>query len=67
MPRRRRHFVERAVDAVADLELVLERLEVDVARAVLNRLEQDQIDEANDRRGVRFGFDIASPPRRRAA
>ena len=56
--RRRRHFVERAVDAVANFELVLERLEVNVARAVLDRLEQDQVDEADDRRRVRLGFDI---------
>jgi hypothetical protein len=33
--RRRRHLVERAVHAVADLELLLERLEVDVRGAVL--------------------------------
>ncbi len=58
MPRRRRHFVERAVDAVTNFEFVLERLEMDVARAVLDRLKQDQIDEANDRRGVRFRFDV---------
>ena len=58
VPRRRRHFVERAVHAVADFEFVLERLEMNVARPVLDRLVQDQIDEANDRRGVRFGFDI---------
>ena len=56
--RRRRHFVERAVHPVADFELVLERLEVDVARAVLDRLIQDQVDEADDRGGVRLGFDI---------
>ena len=58
MARRRRHFVERAVDAVTDFELSLERLEMNVARPVLDRLIQDQIDEANDRGGVRFGFDI---------
>ena len=57
MARRRRHFVKRAIDAVANFEFVLERLEMDVARPVLDRLIQDQIDEANDRRGVRFGFD----------
>ena len=56
--RRRRHFVQRAVDAITNFEFVLERLEMDVARAVLNRLEQDQIDKANDRRGVRFRFNV---------
>ena len=49
MPRRRRHFVKRAVDAITNFEFVFERLEMDVARAVLDRLIQDQIDEANDR------------------
>ena len=61
MARRRRHFVKRAVDAVADFELSLERLEMNVARPVLDRLIKNQIDEANDRRGVRFGFDDSSP------
>ena len=60
MPRRRRHFVKRAIDAVTNFEFVFERLEMDVARAVLNRLKQDQIDKANDRRGVRFRFDVRS-------
>ena len=46
---RRRHLVERAVHAVADLELGLERLEMNVAGAVLDRLEQDQVHEADDR------------------
>ncbi len=58
MARRRRHLVERAVDAVTNFEFVLEGLEMDVARAVLDRLKQDQIDEANDRRGVRFRLDV---------
>ena len=66
MARRRRHFVKRAIDAVTNLEFVFERLEMDVARAILDRLVQDQIDEANDRRGVRFGFDIGRGSRRRA-
>src|SRR3982750_1950381 len=50
------HFIESAVDAVTNLKFVLEGFEVDVARAVLNRLEQNQINEANDRRGVSTGF-----------
>ena len=66
MARRRRHFVKRAVDAITNFEFVFERLEMDVARAVLDRLEQDQIDEANDRRGVRFRLDLCARSRRRA-
>ena len=62
MARRRRHFVKRAVDPVADLEFVLEGLEMDVARPVLDRLIQNQIDEADDRRGVGFGFDVGALP-----
>src|SRR5437764_11661743 len=57
MPWRRRHFVKRAIDAVTDFEFVLERLEVNIARSVLDGLEQNQIYEANDRRRVRFGLD----------
>ena len=59
MSRRRRHFVKRAVDAITNFEFVFERLEMNVARPVLDRLIQNQIDEANDRRGVCFGFDSA--------
>ena len=57
MAGRRRHFVERAVDPITDFEFVFERFEMNVAGAILDRLEQDQIDEANDRRRVRFRFD----------
>ena len=46
---RGRHFIKRAVHAVADLELVLERLEMNVAGAVLHRLEQNEVDEPHDR------------------
>ena len=52
MLRRGRHFVESAIDAVADLEFVLKRLEMDVARPVLNRLIENQVDEFDDGRGV---------------
>ena len=48
------HLVERAVHPVADLELCLERLEMDVARARGDRLVEDQVDEANDRCGIGF-------------
>ena len=41
MTRRRRHFVKRAVHAVTNFEFVFERLEVNVARAVLDRLKQN--------------------------
>ena len=60
MTRRRRHLIKRAIHAVTNLEFVFERLEVDVARPVLDRLEQDQVDEADDRSGVRFRLDGGS-------
>ena len=41
---------EHAVDAVAQAELVLERLDVHVGRAHLDRLGQHLVDEADDRR-----------------
>ena len=58
MARRRRHFVKRAIHAITNFEFALEWLEMNVARAILDRLEHDQIDEPNDRRGVRLGFDV---------
>ena len=56
MTRRRRHFVKRAIDAITDFEFVFERLEMNVAGPVLDRLIQNQIDEANDRGCAGFGF-----------
>src|SRR5258705_3340993 len=56
MTGRRRHFVERAVDAIADFEFVFEGLKVNIARDVLNRLIEDQIDETNNRGCIRLGF-----------
>jgi hypothetical protein len=50
--RRRHHLVQHAVDAVAHLELVLERLEVDVRGLVLDRLQQHEVDQLADRVGV---------------
>ena len=50
------HFVEGAVDAVADLEFVFEGFEVDVGGAVLHGLEEDEVDEADDGPGVGRGF-----------
>ena len=52
MPRWGRHFVKRAINAISNFEFVFERLEVNVAGAILNRLLQNQIDKPNDRRGV---------------
>ena len=46
---RRRHLVKHPVDAVPDLELVLERLEVDVRRLVPDRDHQRLLDETHDR------------------
>jgi hypothetical protein len=48
VPRRRDHLVEDPVDAVPHLELVLKRLEVDVGRLVLDRLEQHEVDQPHD-------------------
>ncbi len=45
---RRHHLVEHAVDAVAHLELVLERLEVDVGGLVLDGLHEDEVEELDD-------------------
>ena len=48
--RRRLHFLEHAVDAKADAEFFVERLEVNVAGAEPMRLDQEHRDHANDRR-----------------
>ena len=55
--RRRRHFVQRAVHAVADLEFVLEGLEVNVGGLLLDRLVEHEIDEADDRGAVGLGLE----------
>src|SRR5262249_39042103 len=54
--RRRRHFVKRAIDAVADFEFIFERRKMDVARTVLYRVIENEIDKPDDRRRVRFCF-----------
>ena len=46
------HLVEHPVGTDADLELVLERLEMDVAGLVLDRQQQDHVDQLADRCGV---------------
>ena len=55
MPWRRLHLIEGSVNTVADLELFLERLEMNVTCLGLNGAIKDQIDIANDRRGIGFG------------
>ena len=42
LQRRLHHLVQHAVDAVADAEVLLVRLDVDVAGALLDRVEQDR-------------------------
>ena len=54
-----RHFLQHAVDAVADAQLVLERLDVDVGGAQRDRLGQHLVDEADDRRVLRRLVEIA--------
>ena len=49
---RRDHVVQHAVDAEAHQQFALERLDVDVACAVLDRLREQPIDQLDDRRGV---------------
>ena len=44
------HFLEQAVEAVADEDAFLHRLDVDVARLALDRALHDEIDEVDDRR-----------------
>ncbi len=58
MARRGRHFVESAIDAVPDFKFVFEWFEMNVARPVLNRLEEDEIDEADDGGRIRVGLDF---------
>ena len=43
-------LVQHAVDAEPDPQVVLGRLDVDVGRAVLDRLGDEQVDELDDRR-----------------
>ena len=57
--RRHGHFVQDAVDAVANAQIVLERLDVNVGRALVDRFADDLVDEFYDRRfgviGVQVG------------
>ena len=62
--RRDRDFVQDAVDAVTNAQIVLERLDVDVGRALVDRFADDLVDEFHDRRfgivgvQVRARFDV---------
>ena len=51
--RRRILVVEHAIHAIADAEFFLERLQVDVAGALFNRLRDDSVHLADDRRFAR--------------
>ena len=48
--RRLHHFLQRAVDAVANADLVLEALEVNVRRAALHGVGENGVDQLDDRR-----------------
>ncbi len=48
--RRRLDLAQHAVDAVAQAERLLERLDVDVGGALLDRARDDAVDDAHDRR-----------------
>jgi hypothetical protein len=46
------HFAQHAIDAEAHDEAALERFDVDVGRAFLDRFGQQRVDQADDRRVV---------------
>ena len=62
MPGWGRHFVKRTINAISNFEFVFEWLEVNVARAILNSLVQNQIDKPNDRCGVCLRFYLGRGP-----
>ena len=53
--RRRVHLAERAIDAVADAELLLHRLDVDIGRLHLDRRRDDHVGELDDRAVIAGG------------
>ena len=50
LERRRHHRLQHAVDAEPDPHFLFVRLDVDVARALLNRRQHQRVDELDDRR-----------------
>ncbi len=52
MARRRHHFIEDAVAAIAHLVFVFERLEMDVAGAILDGQEHDHVEQLADGSGI---------------
>ena len=67
VPRRRHHLVQHAVGLDADLEFVLERLEVQVAGVVLDRQQQHHVQQLADRGAVGQGLDVVEVDRAFAA
>ncbi len=61
--RRRHHFVQHAVGLDADAELVLERLEVQVAGVVLDGQQQHHVQQLADRGAVGQGLDAGQVDR----
>ena len=61
--RRRHHFIEHAVGPDADLELVLERLEVQVAGVVLDRHQEHHVQQLADRGAVGHGLGLVEVER----
>ena len=59
------HFLEQAVEAVADEHAFFHRLDVDVARLALDRALHDEIDEVDDRRRFAALLRGRRPARRR--
>ena len=61
--RRRHHFIEHAVGTDADFELVLERLEVQVAGVVLDGHQEDHVQQLADRGAVGQGLGLGQVER----
>ncbi len=56
--RRHRHVLQHAVNPVANAELLLERLQMDVRSPQLDRIPQHLVDEADDGRLLRGGVQV---------
>ena len=59
---RRRLFLQQPVNAVAQLDLLLERNDMDVTGALANGFGNDQVDQVDDRRLVGHHLDIVQVP-----